>query len=83
MFIGRIDLLKSLTKQSNLFLPFGKVRMGYHTGRDRYSWFIVSNKWTSRILFNPKRSLGRLLYFIFTACSLLFFIRRLLLVFNS
>ena len=28
MFIGRIDLLKSLTKQSNLFLPFGKVRMG-------------------------------------------------------
>ena len=25
--------------------------------------------------FNPKRSLGRLLYFIFTACSLLFFIR--------
>ena len=32
---------------------------------------------------NPKRSLGRLLYFIFTACSLLFFIRRLLLVFNS
>ena len=33
MFIGRIDLLKSLTKQSNLFLPFGKVRMGYPLGR--------------------------------------------------
>ena len=58
MFIGRIDLLKSLTKQSNLFLPFGKVRMGYHTGRDRYSWFIVSNKWTSRILFKPERRLS-------------------------
>ena len=28
MFIGWIDLLKSLTKQSNLFLPFGKGRMG-------------------------------------------------------
>ena len=28
MFIGRIDLLKSLTKQSNLFLHLGKVRMG-------------------------------------------------------
>ena len=38
--------------------PFGKVRMGYHTGRDRYSWFIVSNKWTSRILFKPERSLS-------------------------
>ena len=33
MFIGRIDLLKSLTKQSNLFLPFGKVRMGYPLGK--------------------------------------------------
>ena len=33
MFIGRIDLLKSLTKQSNLFLPFGKVRMGYPWGK--------------------------------------------------
>ena len=42
--------------QSNLSLPFGKVRMGYHTGRDRYSWF-VANKWTSRILLKPKRSL--------------------------
>ena len=28
MFIGRIDLLKSLTKQSNLFLHLGKVRVG-------------------------------------------------------
>ena len=28
MFIGLIDLLKSLTKQSNLFLPLGKGRMG-------------------------------------------------------
>ena len=36
MFIGRIDLLKSLTKQSNLFLPFGKVRMGYPSGEDRW-----------------------------------------------
>ena len=77
------DMIGRNQLQSNLSLPFGKVRMGYHTGRDRYHWFIVSNKWTSRILFNPKRSLGRLLYFIFTACSLLFFIRRLLLVFNS
>ena len=33
MFIGRIDLLKSLTKQSNLFLPFGKVRMGCPWGK--------------------------------------------------
>jgi hypothetical protein len=32
MFIGRIDLLKSLIKQSNLFLPFGKVRMGLRSG---------------------------------------------------
>ena len=38
MFIGRIDLLKSLTKQSNLFLPFGKVRMGYPLGRS--GWVI-------------------------------------------
>ena len=35
MFIGRIDLLKSLTKQSNLFLPLGKVRMGYPLGKVR------------------------------------------------
>ena len=28
MFIGLIDLLKSLTKQSNLFLPLGKGWMG-------------------------------------------------------
>ena len=37
-------------------MPFGKVRMGYHTGRDRYFWF-VANKWTSRILLKPERSL--------------------------
>ena len=33
--------------------------------------------------FTTKRSLGRLLYFFMTACSLLLFIRRLLSVFNS
>ena len=26
--------MKSLTKQGNLFLPFGKVRMGYPTGEN-------------------------------------------------
>ena len=34
-------------------------------------------------MFIPNQSLGRLLYFLITACSLLFFIRRLLSVFNS
>ena len=34
MYIGWIDLLKSLTKQSNLFLPFGKGRMGLEAGAD-------------------------------------------------
>ena len=38
MFIGRIDLLKSLTKQSNLFLPFGKVRMGSPFGKVRMGY---------------------------------------------
>ena len=42
MFIGRIDLLKSLTKQSNLFLPFGKVRMGYPTEEARWGLMAVS-----------------------------------------
>ena len=28
-----IDLLKSLTKQGNLFLPLGKVRMGLKVRR--------------------------------------------------
>ena len=50
------DMIDCNQLQSNLSLPFGKVRMGYHTGRDRYSWF-VANKWTSRILLKPKRSL--------------------------
>ena len=35
------------------------------------------------IILNPKRSLGRSIVYLYTACRLLSFIRRLLLVFNS
>ena len=38
-FIGWIDWLKSLTKQSNLFLPLGKVRMGLRLG-----WVIIRGR---------------------------------------
>ena len=48
--------MTEISRQSNLSLPLGKARMGYPTGRDRYFWF-VANKWTSRILLKPERSL--------------------------
>ena len=47
-------------------------------------WIRTSRRYVLNIYtFNPNRSLGRLLYFFITACSLLLFIRRLLSVFNS
>ena len=44
---------------------------------------LLKNIGASLSLLNPNRSLGRFMYIFRTACCLLFFIRCLLLVFNS